>query len=232
MKSLCVLFYLDGNNDIEPEIYSSLEKLLQFKCKDVDLFVEVGREDREFVKVIRPFENISYSKDKWTGVKRYHIKDGNIEHFDLGKRNMANPKELYDFICWGLNGCSAKYNVLVIASHGFSFVGGITDLTFDVPYVMPIEDMCYSINKALLDCRKRLDLLFLDMCYMNYIEILYELERRHDNIQYVLTYYGEGDFGGIDYISFIENFYKLIERDKNFLYFLERDNLILSRPLK
>ncbi|WDC85422.1 hypothetical protein PL321_08860 [Caloramator sp. mosi_1] len=153
-------FYLDGNNEIEPEIYSALELLLQFKSKEVDLFIEVGRENREFVKVIRPLENICDVKDKWTGVRRYNIKDGVVNHIDLGKRNMAHPKELYEFICWGLKNSKAKYNALVIASHGFSFVGGITDFTFDVPYVMPIEDMCYSINKALLDCRKRLDLFF------------------------------------------------------------------------
>ncbi|MBZ4662592.1 MAG: alpha-clostripain-like protein [Caloramator sp.] len=230
--SICFLFYLDGNNEIEPEIYNAFENLLRFKSKEVELFIEVGRENREFIKVIRPFENIHYDKNLWTGVRRYHIRDGYIEYFDLGKRNMAHPKELYDFICWGLKVCRAKYNALVIASHGFSFVGGITDLTFDVPYVMPIEDMSYSINKALLDCRKGLDLLFLDMCYMNYIEILYEIKKRYDNINYILTYYGEGDFGGIDYISFIENFYSLIERNKDFLYFMERDNLILSRPTK
>lgn len=232
MRSICFLFYLDGNNEIEPEIYSALDKLLELKSKEIEIFIEVGREDRNFVKVIRPFENIPYDRDSWIGVRRYHIRDGYVKYFDLGKRNMAHPKELYEFMCWGLKVCRTKYNALVIASHGFSFVGGITDLTFDVPYVMPIEDMSYSINKALLDCRKSLDLLFLDMCYMNYIEIIYEIKKRYDNIKYLLTYYGEGDFGGIDYMSLIDNFYRIISGDKNFLYFMERDNLILSRPTK
>lgn len=232
MKSIGILFYLDGNNEIEPEIYTSLQKLLEYRNSDVELFIEVGREKREYVSILRPYEIIEKSNDEWSGVRRYIIKDGDIKKIDLDNINMAHPKELYDFICWGLRNSNAKINILVIASHGFNFVGGITDLTLDIPYIMSIEDMSYSINKALIDSRKKLDILVLDMCYMNYIEIIYELSRRHSNIENILTYYGEGNFGGIDYVSMIENAYGILNKDNKLLYMLERDNLLLLKANK
>lgn len=232
MKTLSILFYLDGNNEIEPEIYNTFQKLLKYRDSDVDLFIEVGRDKRENVKIFRPYEIIDTTDDRWDGVRRYIIKNGKINIIDLGKKNLAHPNELYDFICFGLKNSNSKYNILVVASHGFSFVGGITDLTLDVPYIMSIEDMSCSINKALIDCKKNLDLLVLDMCYMNYIEIIYELQRRYSNIEYILTYYGEGDFCGIDYIPLIENFEMILDRDKELLYMFERDNLLLIKANK
>ncbi|MCX7950848.1 MAG: clostripain-related cysteine peptidase [Clostridiales bacterium] len=232
MKSLSILFYLDGNNEIEPEIYSSLQKLLGYRNNDVEIFIEVGREKREFARVLRPYEIIEESNDIWNGVRRYVLKDGVVKKIELGKINMAHPKELYDFICWGLKNSNSKQNILVIASHGFNFVGGIIDLTLDIPYIMSIEDMSYSINKALIDTRKKLDMLVLDMCYMNYIEIIYELSRRYSNIENILTYYGEGDFGGIDYVSMIENAYRILNKDNKIIDMLERDNLMLIKGNK
>lgn len=46
MKSLSILFYLDGNNEIEPEIHASLQKLLGYRNNDVEIFIEVGREKK------------------------------------------------------------------------------------------------------------------------------------------------------------------------------------------
>ncbi|EYE89585.1 hypothetical protein Q428_01670 [Fervidicella metallireducens AeB] len=226
MKSISVLFYLDGNNEIEPEIYNSFNRIKNSLSSDVEIFIELGREKREFIKIIRPYEFFDTKYDNWNGVKRYHIYNGKIREYDLGTVNMANPKELNNFISWGLELSNSRKNILVIASHGFSILGGITDFTLDNPYLMSIDDMCSSIGLALSETKKSLDLLFLDMCYMNYIEILYELNQK-SNVNKVLMYDGEGDFRGIDYLNFISNLKELTSHSSVVLDKLNFENMLI-----
>ncbi|SKA79422.1 hypothetical protein SAMN05443428_10360 [Caloramator quimbayensis] len=205
-KRWSVLFYLNGNNEIEPEIFNSFKRILEIKNDDVDIYIEIGRIKKEIIKKIRVRENIDLSNDDSFGVSRYIVKSGEVKHTcNLGNKNMADPKQLYDFISWAINFGNSENMCLIIAAHGFSFIGGITDFSLDYPYVMPIEDMCYVINKALYDNKKELNLLVLDMCYMNYIEIINELYKRHSIIKYILTYDEEGDFKGLNYKNFIES---------------------------
>lgn len=227
MKNICILFYLDGNNEIEPEIYNSFQRIKNTLINDVEIFVELGREKREVIKIIRPYEVFENNYDNWSGVRRYRIDSEKIREYELGTVNMASPKELNNFITWGLRSSNSRKNILVIASHGFSILGGITDFTLDNPYLMSIKDMCNSIATALIETRKNIDLLFLDMCYMNYIEILYELNIK-SNIKKVLMYDGEGDFRGIDYHNFINNLEELINSSSEVLEKLNYDNMLIS----
>lgn len=190
-KRWALLFYLNGNNEIEPEIYNSFKRILKTEEANIDIYIEIGRIQMDFIKRIRALENIIENEDKWVGVRRYVIDEGKVKYIKkLQNINMAHPKQLYDFIDWGIKCSSAEYYSLIIASHGFSFIGGITDFSFDYPYVMPIEEMCNVINKAFYDNNRELDILLLDMCYMNYIEIIYELYKRHSLIKNIITYDG------------------------------------------
>ncbi|MGL5574330.1 MAG: hypothetical protein ACRDCW_02030, partial [Sarcina sp.] len=65
-------------------------------------------------------------------------------------------------------------------------------------------DKSYNTFELCLDIRKReYELVFLDMCAMNYIEVLYEI-LINKKVQKILTYKGFAKFEGINYYEFIK----------------------------
>ncbi|MCM1989293.1 clostripain-related cysteine peptidase [Oceanirhabdus seepicola] len=207
-KNWTILIYADGNNELEPEIWKSKIDAEKVGSSDnINVVMQIARESRELAKIIRPNEIIPENDEEWVGVRRYYIMNTKSKLIkDLGKLNMADPHNLYDFIKWGMENYEAKHYMVVLASHGASFIAALSDLSMDAPYMMGVPQMCKALNMILEDVGHNIDILVMDMCYMNSIEIMYELGKKTKNtVKNVLTYISEGPISGLPYERLIDS---------------------------
>jgi len=211
IKDWTVLIYADGNNELEPDIWKSKIDAEKVGSSDnINIVMEIGRESRELARIIRPNERIPDDEDNdeenWSGVRRYYISNSQSKLIkDLGKHNMADPLNLYGFIKWGMENYESQRYMVVLASHGASFIAAMSDLSMDAPYMMGVPQMCKAINMIQNDIGKNIDILVMDMCYMNSIEIMYELGKKSENtVKNVLTYISEGPISGLPYDKLLD----------------------------
>jgi hypothetical protein len=200
IKGWTVLIYANGNNELEPEIWKSkIDAEKSGSSENINVVMQIGRVPRHMVEIMRPKAPLPDEGENWTGVRRYYISNTGSELIsDLGRINMADPRILYDFIKWGFESYPSKRRMLVVGGHGFSFVAIMTDFSQDVPYMMGVPQMCRTINAALKETGAALDILVLDACYMNSIEIIYELGKKKEcPVKYLLTYIRNGPLSGL-----------------------------------
>ena len=64
--------------------------------------------------------------------------------------------------------------------------------------------MCFSINSLKQDLNIDIDILSLDICNMNTVELIYELGKNKNNtIKYLMTYINNGPLEGMEYKDII-----------------------------
>ena len=199
--------YLNGNNEMAPEMYATLINLKNMKKEEnKDIVVEIGQANEKLVKTIRSEKNLKIN-DQWSGVRRYVIKNNaNDLVEDLGKVNMADYKKLYDFIEWGIKSYPAKRYMVTIAGHGFTVLT-LNDFSGNMPYTMGLYEMCLAINNIQRDLNISIDILNLDICNMNNIEVIYELSNiNRKSERYMMTYVKNGPLQGMNYHEFLNEF--------------------------
>ncbi|NMM64038.1 clostripain [Clostridium sp. P21] len=218
IKKWTILIYADGNNEMEEIMYKSLlacEKV--GSSNDINVVVQIGK--------LGNYKN--NNKDSWSGVRRCYAKNGeSVLVEDLGKANMADPNVLYDFIKWGCKNYKAEHFMLVLSDHGGDFIGCFTDLSLDVPYIMGIPEMIEAVNAVRKNLHYIIDILVLDMCYMNCVEILYELGQEEKSaVKTAITYVDYAAYEGISYDKLVFNTQKYsISTDMNlFIRYLIED---------
>lgn len=207
MKDWTILIYADGNNELAPEMWrAKIEAEKTGSCDKVNVVMELGRESSKLVKIIRPHYTMEKESEVWTGVRRYYVLNSKSKLIeDLGKINMASPSNLYNFITWGVKNYPAEKYMVVLSGHGGSFVAVLSDLSQNEPYMMGIVEMSRVLNMAAKDAGVSIDVLVLDSCSMNTIEIIYELGKDKGSlIRYLLTYIGGGPINGLPYNKLIE----------------------------
>ncbi len=214
LKEWTILIYANGNNELLPEIYNSKLKAEKVgSTSNINVVMEIGLDSMDIPFIMRPNQYISSFSSPWMGVRRYYINRNNstlIE--DLGKINMADHDNLYDFIAWGIKNYPAQKYMLIISGHGSSFVGVLPDFSQEAPYIMGVWEMCYVINKVKADTNTNIDILVLDMCYMNYLELVYELGKNpYPTVRNILTYISTCPLQGIPYNTII----KILEEHNN-----------------
>lgn len=210
LKNWTILIYANGNNELEPEIWSSILQATQTPAYDsLNIIAQVGRCERKLVQLIRPFDNIpSYNSSNpalnWQGVRRYSLSGYTPELLmDLHFINMADPRSLLDFLHWSLLKFPAYRYMLILAGHGASFIGALPDLSQSTPYLMGIPELCSTINSLHHEGQK-LDILIMDICYINLLEVMYELGAPKDKaVSNVLTYIESGPLQGLSYKNLI-----------------------------
>lgn len=200
LKEWTILNYANGNNEYEPEMFGAMMDSEKVEDSEkINIVMEIGRIDREVTRIIRPFEKHEDEDEMWRGVRRYNVKFQKSEFVeDLGELNMADPKSLYDFITWGIKNYPAKHYALILGGHGAAFVGTLTDYSQNAPYIMGTAEMCRAVNMVLKDTGCKIDILILDICYMNLAEIMYEFGKEKKNtVQNVITYIETGPVSGL-----------------------------------
>jgi Clostripain family len=218
-KKWSVLIYADGNNEMEQVIYNSFNSCINSNvAEDVTVIMEIGL-----------LGNRTSSKNNWCGVRRYCINSKEakptqcseincnsnnassniIEPIlieDMGAQNMADPNNLYNFISWGMKTYPADNHMVIISGHGTDFVGCLTDESSNNHYIMGIPEMAKAIYLGCKSSKSIIDILVLDMCFMNSIEILYEFSQYDNFIKTMITYTGFAPYEGLAYerlINFI-----------------------------
>jgi hypothetical protein len=215
-KQWTLLIYANGNNELEPEMWQAkLDAEKTGSSHDVDAIMQIGREDRQLIRILRPMDILPDASERWVGVRRYYIKKNQSDLInDLGSINMAHPRSLYDFIKWGTENYPARHYMLILGGHALQFVGMMTDYSQNIPYIMGIPEMVKALNLLKKDTGKNIDLLVLDTCHMNSVEVIYELGQDEDHaVQNVITFIGEGPIAGLPYDSLIYLVQKNIDND-------------------
>jgi len=201
IKKWTVLIYANGNNEFEPEMSQLLLDLKKISANEqINIVVQLGRAEKEMVKILRPSESLFNYKEIWAGVRRYVIAKNSHEkaiiqtNAEMGCLNMADPKVLYDFIQWGIVNYPAERYMLILGGHSFEYLGTLTDYSLDLPFIMGIPEMAKALNFI----KEQIDVLVMDTCYMNMVEILYELSNnKQPTVKYVLTYIEYGPIKGL-----------------------------------
>lgn len=215
-KSWTVFIYANGNNDLEPEMVQAVYRLGEIAASSViNIVVQLARAKIELVRLVRP--GIPLGSETWHGVRRY-VLVGNKLHLlaSFKNMNMADPQSLYRFIKWGMQSFPAERYMLILGGHGYQFVGAMTDYTQKVPYIMGIPEMVGAINAAGRESGEKIDILVLDICYFNFMEVIYELGQEENHVvRYMLTYVYDGPLEGMSYAGIIELLTEIYAQDTN-----------------
>ena len=200
-KEWTVIMYLNGSNELAIEMENTFKQLCKINKSNVNIVIQLSKAPIDLVRTIRQ-DDSSYAED-WTGTRRYSIINGNLEIVQSNEYiNMADYRNLYDFIKWAANKFPAKRYMVSISGHGF-IVASLSDLCGKEPYIMGMYEMCTAINnlKNIID----IDILILDICNMNTIELIYELGKEKVNVvKYIITYINNGPLEGMDYNYIIQ----------------------------
>lgn len=174
-KKWTILIYANGNNELEPEIYTAFKKIKhELIDTDINVVVQLARAPMDLVNKLRSKVNFK-PLEQWNGVRRYLMNSKKITKVeDVGNVNMADSHTLYEFITWGITRYPSEHTMLILSGHGAGFVGALTDFTHSYPYIMSLQGMINAIYKSKQNTGKDIDCLVLDICYMNMIELWYE----------------------------------------------------------
>jgi len=200
-KEWTVIMYLNGSNEMAIEMENTFKQLCKINKSNVNIVIQLSKAPIDLVRTIRQ-DDSSYAEN-WIGTRRYSIINGKLEIVQSNEYiNMADYRNLYDFIKWAANKFPAKRYMVSISGHGF-IVASLSDLCGKEPYIMGMYEMCTAINnlKNIID----IDILILDICNMNTIELIYELGKEKVNVvKYIMTYINNGPLEGMDYNYIIQ----------------------------
>lgn len=200
-----ILIYANGNNELEPEMHQAMIDIEKVGSNsNVNVVIQIGRAEYKLVRLLRN-DSCLKDNDRWNGVRRYFVKKGGSELVgNLKKINMADPKQLYHFVKWGMLSYPAKKYILILSGHSYNCVGMMTDYSRKAPYIMGIPEMVRAINIASNEMCKKIDILILDTCCSNTLELIYEfgMEENHA-VQNIITYIVNGPIEGLPYGSII-----------------------------
>lgn len=110
-------------------------------------------------------------------------------------------------------------NIVIITGHGGPFQS-LLDMSEESQVSMNTRILCNDLSNF------NIDLLYLDMCAMNYLEVIYELTIS-GNIKNVITYKGLAPFIGGKYIDFFKCLQKRNTIEEGIDKFLLNSNLPL-----
>ena len=223
-ESWTVLIYANGNNELEPEIYSEFLKIESNITNDnIKVLTQLARAPQDLVKLLRP--SIVKNTDDWNGVRRYKTTSNGVELIeDLGNRNMADPYTLHDFIVWGMESYPSNNTMLILSGHGAGFAGVMTDFANGHQFIMPMRGLTSAIYNSKKDTKRDIDYVLLDSCYMNMIEVWHELASiPNQPIRSLLAPTKNIPIKGISYHTILKNLqtledtieiYNNVEKDK------------------
>lgn len=207
VKNWTIMIYANGNNDLQPEMRQAKLAAERIRAGDkVNIVLQIGREDANLVNIIRPGCALGNQDGERTGVRRYFLTDtGWVMAEHLGKKNMADPNCLYQFVKEAIESYPAEHYLLILGGHGYQFVGLMPDYSQEVPYIMGICEMAAALRRACRESGAKIDILIADVCYFNFIEVIYEFtDQDQENIDYILTYICDGPLAGMPYGKIIE----------------------------
>ncbi|MHA6484659.1 clostripain-related cysteine peptidase [Paenibacillus sp. strain BS8-2] len=208
MQEWTIMLYANGHNELEPENWATVEQFTRMSSHpEVTITMQVARETRGLVTLIRSSIDHAKYAPEWSGVRRFVLENNRMEHQLISPDlNMADPVQLYQYIVWSIRSYPAKRYLLILGGHIYQFVGMLPDFSQDQPYFMGFPELSTAINRACKESGATLEALILDTCYASTIENLYEFGREPDpSVRYLLTYFGSGPLAGFPYEACMES---------------------------
>ncbi|KYZ78186.1 hypothetical protein AXX12_01180 [Anaerosporomusa subterranea] len=200
LKKWAVLFYANGNNELEPEMRFAMNEIaMTGEARNLHVVLQIGREDYELARIIRGETQPPEPHEEWEGVRRYSLLGNQlILHDELGKINMAHPASLSDFLAWAFESFPAEKYMIIVGGHSWQYLGTMTDYSQLAPYIMGIPGLVEAVNSASNRAGVEVDLILFDTCNFNVIEVVYELgvDPCHA-VKNMATYLGQGPIQGL-----------------------------------
>lgn len=167
-----IMVFMNADNDLE---YFSVDNIKQMQ--------RVGSTSR--VKIVVQWDrhpDYSTADGNWTGTRRYEItRGGKTLLADIGEANMGDPQTLTDFIGWAQQNYPAAHYCLVIWNHGNGWRSPAPEkapvtrsISHDATSGATLSTM--QLPGILSSAPTPIDLLAMDACLMQMIEVAYELE--------------------------------------------------------
>jgi hypothetical protein len=231
-KELTILFYMNGQYG-DRVSYSIARSMLDLEkaCsgKDINIITQLGRKNFNFPgrEYLQPIDN------DWEGVRRYEVKNTNhTDHYingiqlnspeqntfrsmilqDLGKEeNMGEASGLQSFIEFGMEKYPAKHYIIVVMSHGRSWIGASNISPNEMKNAIEngVAESNYKTGR-----KDKIDILAFNACYMGGLEAASELKEVAD-ISLLSENYALADIDS-NWGTFIKNIQKDFDSGKLF----------------
>lgn len=162
-----VLYYLNGNNDLQPDLVRNLIDVEKVGPTDqVTIVAQLSR---------APEEKKSKLDGDWTGMRRYEIGQSSSRsklgskpvHVQDESPNHGDSATLADFLEWGMKNYPAKHTMLVIGDHGKGYQG--TGFDYLHKDVLDLQEFKQGLKGH------QPDVLVMDACEMGAVEVAYQL---------------------------------------------------------
>ena len=180
-----------GNNDLwyytQESVNNLLNKIESFKninIYGIHLFKNVDTENI--------WLNFKYN-EKEEPSKSYKCINGIVEEIDMATyySNLTNKLKWVDLEkFYKSNIIDSEISVFILSGHGGLFES-LLDMSQEENFSINTQYLCSKLS------RNHIDVLLLDMCSMNYIEIIYEL-LENSNIANIILFNGIAPLEGID----------------------------------
>lgn len=109
-KEWTILFYLNGNNELQPEMLQSKLSIEKEGTNEiVNILIQYSFVEKRIIEIIRPKYRFIKDEEGQPGAIRYRAA-GPVStlYEELGNINMSNPMCLYNFLEWGLTNYPGK----------------------------------------------------------------------------------------------------------------------------
>ncbi|MBD3189286.1 MAG: hypothetical protein GF308_01510 [Candidatus Heimdallarchaeota archaeon] len=201
-KSWTYMVYMDGDNNLEEAAISDFEEL------------ERGGGTNDDVNVVVLLDRIvSYdqSNGDWTDARYYLIKE-DIQPginsqlvMDKGEVDMGDPKTLQAFLEFCFKSYPSENYCLVLWDHGAGVFGVCYDDTTSNDACLTMDEVQQAIKGATKTYSERINVLAMDACVMNMVEVAWEFR---DQCDYFVASEESIPFDGYDYEPIIKGLHE------------------------
>jgi len=177
-----VMVYLDADNDLESAgIHNFNQMEAVGSTQDVHVIVQMDRRTGS-----------DPDNESWTDTRRYLItRDANskvmhslrLDDPPLGECDMGSAETLRLFVSWAMSNFPADHYLLIIWDHGTGWQTRALDLTPKYKYIAADDTSSNQMNITDIPTALagfNVDVLAFDACYMQQLEVAYELRNSAD----------------------------------------------------
>lgn len=168
MRDWTVIYYLDADNNLEPDMLNDVNEMEMIGSTDnVNLVALLDR-------------NPGYDNrdGNWSNSKLLYImRDSSPDKIeskvvtDLKEEDMANPETLAKFIAYAMSNFPAQHYALVLGDHGGSWFNSLNDETNNQGG-LKLKDLDAALGTVMKSGGTKFDLMVFDMCLMSQLEVM------------------------------------------------------------
>jgi probable HAF family extracellular repeat protein len=159
-----VMFYLDGDNDLDhtyPGIFNNLEEAVHSDVNVVALWDRLNGPAYYYHVQADDDPNVLASYEE--GETRW----------SQGEVDMGAPSTLSDFVTWAMTEFPGGHYALVLDDHGSGLGGGLVDDSAGYS-IMSLPQMQQALATVHAETGEKIDVLYMAMCLMGMIEDAYQ----------------------------------------------------------